>query len=578
MIYFITGASGFIGSHLLHKLLKFADKDDILYCLVRHPKKSKAFASAQIRVLKGDHTSLHRYTHVLLKANYIYHVAAKAEFGNGKIYYEHNILFTSSLVEIVKKSKNLKRFIFISSIAAVDRMPKDDCLSMLTEVCKPNPSSDYGKSKLACEKIIQQSSLPYVILRPTWVYGPGMRKNSHIRVFIDGIQKGKFFSTWYFPGSVSLIYIDDLISAIQRVSVSSKSLRKTYFVSDGNPIPIGKIFQTIGAYLGNNSGFRSLPSPVTGGIRRIRRFLPLTIQNLFLNILCADPKALMGIGFKPRFGYERGIIETIRWHNEQAEAAHNVHSRSVWITGGANGIGLQTAIQLYAKGYDLVIIDKDKTNFSYLHDFIHAKNLYADFSNIRSIHTLASILKKYAHSIHIFINNAGIGSKGSFWDISTIKHEKILMVNAYAPIVFSHALLSVWVHTKGLHSLINIASSAGFQPMPLMSLYGSSKSFLLRFSQSITGEIGLRKQKNIEIITVSPSGTATNFQKVSGVKNAGDTLLTPEYVASRITNSIGKGSRSIIIGYSGMIMNLYARIVPSEWLILFWSRLMKKYR
>ena len=106
-----------------------------------------------------------------------------------------------------------------------------------------------------------------------------------------------------------------------------------------------------------------------------------------------------------------------------------------------------------------------------------------------------------------------------------------------------------------------------------MAVYSASKAFMLNFSDALSGE------NSVEIITASPSGTATNFQSASGVKKKkGEILLEPSFVASKIISQVGKGSKSIIIGRSGKIMALLSKILPRKTQIKLWKHMIKKMR
>jgi len=575
MKIFVTGATGFIGLHLLRHLLRTTASNDTIYCLVRDPKKMDPFLRTKVTICKGDHLSLIHYTKELLSCEYVYHIAAKADLGDGPEYVTHNIQFTRDLVSILQLSKTLRRFVFTSSIAAVDRCPSDTCTKFLNEQSLPNPLTDYGKSKLECEQILRSSSLSYTIIRPTWVYGPGMRKNSHIRVFINGIRKNSLFTKFDFPGKVSVIYIEDLVNAITLAAFSAKANRQTYFVSDGVPVSLGSLLSLIGRYYGRSAGYIRFPQVFPFVVSKIRRHLPLTVQNIFMNVLCATPKKLFSLGFKPQYSLEKGIIATMHWNALQYKDKNMLHAL---VTGGANGIGKELSIQLYGEGYTISILDKDKENLKTIQQLIDCTAYKIDLSKITGIHKAGKIIYDQANSISLLVNNAGIGSRGEFWNTPIEKSENILMVNTMAPMYLSQIALSQWQDDTQHHELVNIVSSAAFQPLPYMSTYSSTKAMVLRFTEGLIGELYTYKNQLVKIFAISPSGTNTSFQKVSGVKNAGDNLLSPNYVASSIRKLMRKSSGSYIIGYSGRLMSFASRILPTHIVVRLWSNLMRTYR
>jgi short-subunit dehydrogenase len=189
-------------------------------------------------------------------------------------------------------------------------------------------------------------------------------------------------------------------------------------------------------------------------------------------------------------------------------------------------------------------------------------------------------LTEHRESIRVLVNNAGIGKRGYSESISPADASGIVTVNCSAPVQLSNAAMASFVQ-NGKGTLINIGSSAGYQPLPYMAAYAASKAFIIRFTQALQGELAARgiPSSPVEVILASPSGTATNFQKSAGVKDDDAAkLLRPDQVAAAVVNRIGKGSCSIIIGTSGKGMALAARFMPSGIQIKLWESLMRSMR
>jgi len=175
MIVFITGASGFIGGQFLPQLLARLDSADRIYTLVREPEVPQ---DSRLVPLVGDLRSIDNHAAALLEAEWVFHLAANASFGDGAHYAEVNVRPVERMLAVLRRSQRLQRFVLVSTIGAVDRPPQDRITATLTVTSPTSPTSDYGRSKLAAEQVVRASGLPFTIIRPGWVYGARMRSRS----------------------------------------------------------------------------------------------------------------------------------------------------------------------------------------------------------------------------------------------------------------------------------------------------------------------------------------------------------------------------------------------------------------
>ena len=192
MNVFITGVTGFIGRNFLSQLLPIVKPNDIIFVLVR---KEVQYMDKRITALVGSLDKINNFKNEILHCEYFFHLAANPVYGSNYNYDKVNYEPTVQIVEMMKKSKVLKNFIFISSIGAIDRMGEDYCEKPLTIKSIPNPTSLYGRSKLKSEIYISNSGIPSTIIRPTWVYGENMRLDSHINKFVTMVYERSIFQT-----------------------------------------------------------------------------------------------------------------------------------------------------------------------------------------------------------------------------------------------------------------------------------------------------------------------------------------------------------------------------------------------
>jgi short-subunit dehydrogenase len=132
---------------------------------------------------------------------------------------------------------------------------------------------------------------------------------------------------------------------------------------------------------------------------------------------------------------------------------------------------------------------------------------------------------------------------------------------------------------QGFGTIINIGSSASFQPLPYMAVYAASKAYLKIFSLSLIGEVRTLMVKSIQIHHINPSGTLTNFQSNAGVKvNKGEKLLSSQETGLRIIELVFSGKTYATIGRNGKLMELLSKVIPINFQVKLWSKLMEKLR
>jgi short-subunit dehydrogenase len=188
------------------------------------------------------------------------------------------------------------------------------------------------------------------------------------------------------------------------------------------------------------------------------------------------------------------------------------------VTGASSGIGLEIACQLAEQGYDLVVVARNKAALQSLAERINAQHsvevlVYAcDLSHDaeRSAfvdQTLASGLR-----VDVVINNAGFGSTGSFAELDLEGELKQIDLNVKAAVALTHASLKPMLE-RGSGHILNVASTAAFQPGPFMAVYFATKAFLDSFTQAVAWEV---RDSGVKVISFCPGPTESGFGAVSG--------------------------------------------------------------
>ena len=201
------------------------------------------------------------------------------------------------------------------------------------------------------------------------------------------------------------------------------------------------------------------------------------------------------------------------------------------ITGASSGIGRDMARDLAERGYNLILVARDKERLEELKKEFKVKVtiISTDLSDSNNCKELYKEVKDKFGKIDILINNAGFGEFGFFTETNLDKEISLINTNVTAVHILTKLFLKDMKEAdSGI--ILNVASIAGFLPGPLMAAYYSSKSYVLRLSQSIREE--LKKQKsNVKISVLCPGPVNTNFNNVAGVK-FGLPSFTSEHVAN----------------------------------------------
>lgn len=562
MTIFVTGGSGFVGLALLKELVASPGRVQKIYALSRSELPESIGKSSLVKVLRGDLKSLERFSSEIQESEYIFHVAANASFSiSEKEATEDNLLPTQNLIKIAKAGKNLKNLVFVSSIGAADRAPGDNCKNPLGAKSVANPRSAYGLSKLKCEMAIRDSGLPFTILRPGWIYGRDMRANSHLNKFVTMIASGSKVSHFNFPGLVSLIHVNDLAKAILRTLVDPNVVGKIFFAVTES-LSLGEILATIDQ---KATGERPFQVPVFGGAWFIRLFhhkLPLALNNLFVGYLWADERP-----FRDAFALSNAVPF---WSGVDDIIETNARLRGKFLITGANsGIGLSLAKKLAKTGRKLILVDK-RTDA--LGEFGAHKVIQADLSSSTSIDEIAHKIRD--DRLAALVNNAGVGFRRATDEATAEEIKLTVQINDLAPVLLTHILMRQ-LKRDGT-TIINIGSSTAYNPLPGMSIYAASKALLVNWSEALSHEL----RGSNTVVTLSPSGTKTGFQKAAGVAvlNDGKGLQSPDDVANKIISAFERNRKFIILGLPSKVLLLVSRFLPRSINVKMWGFLFAKMR
>lgn len=229
------------------------------------------------------------------------------------------------------------------------------------------------------------------------------------------------------------------------------------------------------------------------------------------------------------------------------------------ITGASSGIGLSFAKYLSSLGYDLILVARRKEKLQSLKKQLktNVKIFSIDLSIKENCFELYNKIKN--EKIDILINNAGLGDFGYFYNTDLNKELQMLDVNIKSLHILTKLILKDMIKNNSGY-ILNVASAASFAPGPLMATYYSSKSYVLRFSQSIAYELKYKKY-NVKISVLCPGPVNTEFNNVAGV-NFSFKPLESDFVAKYAVNKMLKGKLIIVPGLFMKISRFFSKILP----------------
>ncbi|NOX86660.1 MAG: SDR family oxidoreductase [Chlorobi bacterium] len=241
--------------------------------------------------------------------------------------------------------------------------------------------------------------------------------------------------------------------------------------------------------------------------------------------------------------------------------------KTVLITGASSGIGKELAYVFAEQKYNLIITARRKNRLEEIKRDIENKHNVSvhlfdmDLSVGGSAEKLYKKVKDNKLQIDVLINNAGFGMKGGFSEIDPDKEERMLFLNMISLTKLSRLFGKDMVETGQGH-IINIASTAAFQPVPWLAAYSATKAYVLSFSEAIAFEL---KDDNVKVTVINPGVTRSEFSQVAGFEkepNTGTKIPTSRDVAEFTYRMMKNGKVMAIHGFMNNLMATGQRFTP----------------
>ncbi|MBN2722580.1 MAG: SDR family NAD(P)-dependent oxidoreductase [Deltaproteobacteria bacterium] len=235
------------------------------------------------------------------------------------------------------------------------------------------------------------------------------------------------------------------------------------------------------------------------------------------------------------------------------------------VTGASSGLGYEFARQLAKKGFDITGVARRESRLNKLREEIETEtgssftSVVADLQNNRSVELIKNAFRD---DTSVFINNAGLGIRGAFCEMSEENIHTMIQVNLSALTDLFLMATKRFVNKTGENYILNVASVAGFSPVPWFAVYGATKSYVRSLSLAVAEEL---KNTHTSISVLSPGPVKTEFFKdseLTTLHKASVLWSTPEEVVRKALRGLFSGKKEIITGNIFMMQKFFSDHFP----------------
>lgn len=319
----ITGATGFVGSHLTERAVEPGRK---VYVMLRKTSDTRYMEKLPVERLYCSLTDENQLEETFadlarrqVRFDAVIHCAALTKAKNLETLLRVNAEGTKSLLDCLKKYQaQLSNFILVSSLAASG----PGKLGTIVPIAQEKPITDYGRSKLAAENLTLKSDIPHTIFRPTAVYGP---REKDIFTLFPIVKRGLLPLIGGHKQDLTFIYVKDLVEVLLKAA-ATEGKNKTYFVTDGKAYEKAALGKFIQKSLDKNAFKFTLPLPFVKGLAFFSQtffaikgeLAPLNSEK-YLELkaeswVCQVSDTFSDFDFKPQYDLEKGVKETTDWY------------------------------------------------------------------------------------------------------------------------------------------------------------------------------------------------------------------------------------------------------------------------
>ena len=256
--------------------------------------------------------------------------------------------------------------------------------------------------------------------------------------------------------------------------------------------------------------------------------------------------------------------------------------KTALVTGASSGIGLEFAKLLAREGHDLVLVARRREALEEVARELAVKHGVAvhviakDLAAPDSAAEIFGELETEHIVVDILVNDAGLGLHGRFWETDLERQIEIIQVNVVALTALTGRFLPGMV-ARGRGRIVNVASTAAFQPGPYMAVYYATKAYVLSFSEALAVELS---DTGVTVTALCPGPTVTEFQTAAGLEDTllfrGPFVMKAEKVARAGWAGAKRGKRVVIPGLANKLLKGIVRFSPRRLVIAVAGRMQEK--
>ncbi|MGB5287170.1 MAG: NAD(P)-dependent oxidoreductase [Ignavibacteriaceae bacterium] len=318
----VTGANGFVGSHLVDYLLT---KNFEVRCIVRNSSNLRWLENKNVIIFNCGLFDREGLGEAFKDANYIFHIAGVVKAKNEEGYFRGNVESTQVLLEVAaEKKESIKKFVIVSSQTVSGPSLNGKPVNEESE-CKP--LTTYARSKLKQEQVVSgyQDIFPVTICRAPAIYG---ERDTEIFIYFQVFNRGLTTMIGFDKKELSLLHVADLVEGLYLAAVSDKSNGEIYFISSEKFYTWDEIGSITSRVLNKKAFKIKLPHFIVFTVAAFAQFFALfSSKPATLNIekakdltqrfwICDTSKAVRDLGYKQKVSVEEGIKRTCDWYKQ----------------------------------------------------------------------------------------------------------------------------------------------------------------------------------------------------------------------------------------------------------------------
>jgi uncharacterized protein len=254
------------------------------------------------------------------------------------------------------------------------------------------------------------------------------------------------------------------------------------------------------------------------------------------------------------------------------------NNETALITGASGGIGEEFATQLARRGANLVLVARRAEKLAQLHDALVAKHpqivvdvIAEDLAVPGSGAELETKIRELGRTIDVLVNNAGVGLHSKFVDQAPEPSAAQIQLNCGTLVDLTARYLPAMVQ-RGRGVVINVASTASFQPTPGMAVYGATKAFVLSYTEALWQEC---RGTGVKVLALCPGATETEFFARTGEDFLTDGRQTAQEVVDTAMGALDRSGPTVVSGWKNSLLASGYRVTPRKLMLTVSERLLK---